>query len=99
MLSRVSSAAELALEIGGSKRRLEEALDRPVRHFCYPNGTPSDISGETVESVRQAGYQTAVTAITGLNSAGADLFRLRRIGIDPSYDAFYFQRCAAALRV
>jgi imidazolonepropionase-like amidohydrolase len=95
----VSSATELAQEIGGAKLRLEEALARPVRHFCYPNGTERDISAEAVAAVRQAGYETAVTAITGLNSAGADLFRLRRIGIDPGYDHAYFQQCAAALRI
>jgi peptidoglycan/xylan/chitin deacetylase (PgdA/CDA1 family) len=99
ILSRVKSPAGLKDEIAGSKRRLEEVLAVPVRHFCYPNGAERDISVEAVETVRSAGYQTAVTTTTGLNAPGADLFRLRRIGVDPGYDRDYFQQCAAAIRV
>jgi peptidoglycan/xylan/chitin deacetylase (PgdA/CDA1 family) len=99
VLSRVSSAAELADEIAGSKRCVEEALGAPVRHFCYPNGARPDISAEAVEMVRQAGYETAVTTESGVNAPGDDLLRLRRIGVDPGYEPEYFQQCAAAFRV
>ncbi len=99
VLSRVSSAEELADEIAGSKRCLEEALGAPVRHFCYPNGLPRDISPEAVEMVRQAGYETAVTTEVGVNGPRDDLLRLRRIGVDPGYEPEYFQQCAAAFWV
>jgi peptidoglycan/xylan/chitin deacetylase (PgdA/CDA1 family) len=99
VLSRVSSAAELAEEIAGSKRCLEETLRAPVRHFCYPNGARRDISAEAVEMVQQAGYETAVTTEAGANGPGDDLLRLRRIGVDPGYELEYFQQCAAAFRV
>jgi peptidoglycan/xylan/chitin deacetylase (PgdA/CDA1 family) len=99
VLSRVSSAAELADEIAGSKHCLEELLGSPVRHFCYPNGLRRDISAEAVEMVRQAGYETAVTTEAGVNGPGDDLLRLRRIGVDPGYEPEYFQQCAAAFRV
>jgi peptidoglycan/xylan/chitin deacetylase (PgdA/CDA1 family) len=99
VLSRVSSAAELAEEIAGSKHCLEEALGAPVRHFCYPNGARRDISVEAVEMVRQAGYETAVTTEVGVNGPGDDLLQLRRIGVDPAYEPEYFQQCAAAFRV
>jgi len=98
ILSRLP-AAELAPEISGSKQRLEQMLNAPVRHFCYPNGTARDFTPETVRAVRQAGYQTAVTTIPGINSPGDDLFLLRRIPVDPLYGMDYFPQLAAALRV
>lgn len=99
VLARVSSPAELADEIAGSKRRLEEVLGAAVRHFCYPNGLRRDISAAAVDAVRQAGYQTAVTTETGLNCPGGDPLWLRRIGVDPTYQPQYFQQCAAVFRV
>ena len=99
VLSRVASRAALTDEIAGSKRRLEEMLDGPVRHFCYPNGARQDIGTDTVAVVREAGYGTAVTTEAGLNFAGQDLFELRRIGVDPRYDAEYFQQCTAAVHL
>jgi peptidoglycan/xylan/chitin deacetylase (PgdA/CDA1 family) len=99
VLSRLSSPAELAAEIGGSKQRIEEALGRPVRHFCYPNGSERDISTAAVEAVRQAGFDTAVTTTLGVNAVEDDRFLLRRIGVDPRYAPDYFARCAAAFHV
>jgi hypothetical protein len=99
ILSRVTAPTELSAEIAGSKRRLEEALGQPVRHFCYPNGSWRDISPEAVNAVREAGYETAVTTEVGLNCAGADLLLLRRIGVEPTYQPRYFEQCAAAFRV
>ena len=99
VLSRLSLRSQLADEISGSKRRLEEALQMGVRHFCYPNGLWRDISAEAVETVRLAGYQTAVTAEPGLNSQVDDLLRLRSVAVDPTYEPLYFQQCAAAFLV
>ena len=99
VLSRVTSPTELAAEIAGSKRRIEEVLDSPVRHFCYPNGSKRDISPEAVEAVRQAGFDTAVTTESGINAMGDDLFLLRRVGADPRYTRDYFERCAAGFHV
>jgi peptidoglycan/xylan/chitin deacetylase (PgdA/CDA1 family) len=95
VLSRVSARAELDGEIAGSKRRIEEVLGSPVRHFCYPNGLMRDISAEAVDAVRQAGFETAVTTESGVNAAGHDPLLLRRLGVDPRYDRDYFERCAA----
>jgi peptidoglycan/xylan/chitin deacetylase (PgdA/CDA1 family) len=99
VLSRVTSRSELTDEIAGSKRRLEEVLGTRVRHFCYPNGLRRDISEETVEAVRQAGYHTAVTTEAGLNRKGDDPFWLRRIGVEPGYAPEYFQQCAAGFHL
>jgi len=99
LLSRVTSTERLADEIAGSKRRIEDELGGPVRHFCYPNGTERDISKEAVESVRAAGFETATTTQPGLNYRGEDLFRLRRIPVDPTQDPAYFQQCVAAFHI
>jgi len=99
ILSKVGSATELDDEIIGSKRRMEGVLETKVRHFCYPNGARDDISPEAVETVRRAGFETAVVTEPGLNRPGEDLLRLRRIGVDPRYQQQYFEQCAAAFGV
>jgi peptidoglycan/xylan/chitin deacetylase (PgdA/CDA1 family) len=99
VLSQVNSRADLADEICGSKQRMEEMLDRPVRHFCYPNGARRDIGDVATQVVRESGFQTAVTTEAGLNFAGGDSFGLLRIGVDPGYELGYFERCAAAVRI
>jgi peptidoglycan/xylan/chitin deacetylase (PgdA/CDA1 family) len=99
ILSRVTSTAELRDEIVGSKRRIEEVLGMPVRHFCYPNGLRRDIGPEVAEAVREAGYEAAVTTEPGMNLRPAGLLRLRRIGVDPTYEPRYFEQCAAAFHI
>lgn len=99
VLSRLPAKEELRGEIEGSQRRMEEMLDRPVAHFCYPNGGPGDITPECIEAVQRAGFHTAVTTITGLNDRRADRYTLRRIGVEPGLDPLYFRQCAAAFRV
>jgi peptidoglycan/xylan/chitin deacetylase (PgdA/CDA1 family) len=99
ILSSVASLPELTGEIAGSKQRLEEMLDRPVLHFCYPNGRWEDIGENAVAAVRAAGFETAVTTIGGLNHRPADPFLLRRIGAAPDFPPRYFHQVAAAFRV
>jgi len=99
VLSRVSERSELANEIAGSKRRIEEQLGQPVDHFCYPNGSNADFNADAVEAVRSAGFRTSVTTERGLNYAGVDRFRLLRIGVDTGADQDYFTRCAAGFRL
>ena len=98
ILSSLGSLAEMAEEIAGSRRHIESQLDRPVPHFCYPNGRLRDI-GPASAAVREAGFATAVTTEPGVNPAGADPFLLRRIGVDASYPPAYFEQCAAAFRI
>lgn len=70
---------ELQEEIAGSKRRLERALDTPVTSFCYPNGSTDRRS---IDQVREAGYQNAVTTSWGANRFGSDRFQLRRFDMN-----------------
>jgi peptidoglycan/xylan/chitin deacetylase (PgdA/CDA1 family) len=97
ILSALTDADELREEIAGSKARIESQLDRPVLHFCYPNGKMLDIGPAAVETVRAAGMRTAVTAEPGLNRVHQDAFLLHRIGADPSHPEMYFARRLAGL--
>ncbi|MGC9947939.1 MAG: polysaccharide deacetylase family protein [Bryobacteraceae bacterium] len=97
ILSALTDAEELRDEIAGSKARIESKLDRPVLHFCYPNGKMRDVGPAAVETVRAAGMQTAVTAEPGLNQVHQDAFLLRRIGADPSHKEMYFGRRLAGV--
>lgn len=97
ILSALTDPEELREEVAGSKARIESELDRPVLHFCYPNGKMGDIGAAAAEAVRAAGMQTAVTAEPGLNRIHQDAFWLRRIGADPSHPEMYFARRVAGL--
>ena len=97
ILSALTDPEELRQEIAGSKARIESELDRPVLHFCYPNGKMQDIGPAAVEAVRAAGMQTAVTAEPGLNRSQQNAFLLRRVGADPSHEDMYFARRLAGL--
>ena len=99
VLSRVKKADDLAEEIAGSKRRIEQQLDRTVNHFCYPNGSNEDFTDAAVQAVRGAGFRTSVTTEKGLIHSGVDPLRLPRIGVQPELDSDYFERCAAGFRV
>jgi peptidoglycan/xylan/chitin deacetylase (PgdA/CDA1 family) len=98
ILSRVESEAELRAEIEGSKRRIEQELGRPVRHFCYPNGRPEDIGERVVACVKSAGFETAVVTSEGFNRTGADPLLLKRIPADPEYTDRFFAEYVAGLR-
>jgi peptidoglycan/xylan/chitin deacetylase (PgdA/CDA1 family) len=97
ILSALTDPEELREEIAGSKARIESELDRPVLHFCYPNGKMRDIGPEAVEAVRAAGMRTAVTAEPGLNQDHRNALLLNRIGADPTQEEFYFARRVAGV--
>ena len=91
-------ASELDSEIAASKQRLEDALDRPVTNFCYPNGTAADFSADVIHAVQRSGFETAVSTEPGLNSERADLFSLHRIGVEPELHLPAFARRIAGFR-
>ena len=64
------------MEIYESRERIERVVSREINHFCYPNGA---ISSEIKKLVAQSGYQTATTTESGLVSANADRYALKRI--------------------
>lgn len=75
----------LEAELAISRRRIEDKLARPVRHFAPPYGR----SSPAVQQAIRAHYATSVG--TGLGQAGAesDLLHLPRL------EMFYFREAAA----
>jgi peptidoglycan/xylan/chitin deacetylase (PgdA/CDA1 family) len=71
------SDAESEEEIVRSKTELESLVGRPIRHFCYPNGSygPRELS-----YAERAGYRSARSNDIGWNGPNTDRFRLRVLG-------------------
>lgn len=65
-------------EVAGSKRELEERLDRTINHFCYPYG---DYNDPVKEAVKNAGYRFAVVTSRGHVVRGGDPLALRRVPV------------------
>ena len=63
-------------ELDQSRVRIQHALGRKVKTFCYPNGA-NDPRARL--EVARAGYQCAVTTEIGLNNERNDPLALRRI--------------------
>jgi peptidoglycan/xylan/chitin deacetylase (PgdA/CDA1 family) len=99
ILQTLSSAEGLAREIAGCKRRIEDEMQAPLRHFAYPSGKVEEVPAAAKEAVARAGFETAVTTMPGQARAGDDLLWLRRVGVDPGVNFLWFRRCAAAVKV
>lgn len=69
------SVAAAREEISASKKALEDQFGLPVEHFCYPYG---DWNPGVRDLVQAAGYKTACTTLTGLNTAQTSPFELQR---------------------
>lgn len=99
ILVRISDRSELEREIRGAKELIEARLQRPVVHFCYPNGRDADISDAAVECVRQAGFATAVTCTYGLNTAAANPLRIMRLPFGPDINLEYAKEMLVGLHL
>lgn len=66
-------------EIEGGKRELEAIVGAPVTLFAYPNGKPDeDYSAASVQVVREAGFDAAVSTAWGAADGRTDRFQLPR---------------------
>lgn len=97
ILSRLDGRAAQAEEISHAKSRIEQELGTPVRHFCYPNGKTADFNSDTVDVLREANFSTSVVTEIGLNYAGADRYRLLRVGAEPELPLAYFAEVLVGL--
>lgn len=88
ILSRIESEVDLRQQIVRSKIRVEEEIGMPVSHFSYPNG---GFDERSLNVVRRAGFQSAVTVQCGLNPLNSDPFLLKRIGVEPDISEAKFQ--------
>jgi peptidoglycan/xylan/chitin deacetylase (PgdA/CDA1 family) len=73
--------AEQRSEIRGSRSRLEAILNRPVRSFAYPFGTPRDFDAHTRALVEEAGFSCACSTERGRVEEHSDRFRLPRFAV------------------
>lgn len=65
-------------EIFGSKRIIEEQLGVPCEVFCYPGGSYNNPVSDTV---KEAGYLTAVTTVQGKASINSNQYQMPRIRV------------------
>jgi len=83
------SPTRLHEEVAGSKKTIEDRLQLPAPHFAYPFGKHTDFGVEAKHVVHQAGFQTAVTTISGVNRPNQDLLELKRIGINETDNGLF----------
>ena len=84
-------------EIFASRERLQQRLDRPVDHFCFPNGGIGDFSHADIDLVREAGYTSSATTLIGMLDSRTDCFQLPRINADAAMDFSLFRMKIAGL--
>ncbi len=78
ILARLDRAGAYS-EIGQSKQVLEQILGERVGLFAYPNGKPEvDYSAESVEVVRELGFDAAVSTRWAASSGTTDVFQIPR---------------------
>lgn len=82
------SVNALEQELQDSKQLIQNETGRPVDFFSYPYGTCLDYDGRTKFYAKQAGYKAALSKVFGTNGAGADLYALKRIGVEASDTLF-----------
>ena len=76
-------------EIEASKQFLEWSGIFPVLSFSYPNGAYNE---KIIESLKSAGYLTAVTGDAGLNDEDTNQYLLQRVNIpEPRLGLFEFK--------
>ena len=67
--------AEIAEEVGASKRRLEDIVQARVRSFAYPHGA---YDARVRQAVINAGYHSAVAVKNAVSHLGDDPFAIAR---------------------
>lgn len=83
---------EVVSQIKGSKDRIEEMLGVEVRHFCFPNGQPSDIPVDYCSIFGELGFHSSVVAFYDRKGIH-DPFAIRRHGVGSDFYAFKKTAC------
>ena len=86
----------LQKELKESKQILEKQTGQPVNFLAYPYG---DYDHFLAASVKNAGYEAALTCEYGPITRGMNPFRLRRIVIDKRMDFAAFRRYLGACQL
>jgi hypothetical protein len=75
------SEADAREELSGSKAAIEANLAKTCRHLAYPYG---GYDASVIAWAQEAGYETAVTTNSGVNTRSTPLMELYRFGVNPS---------------
>jgi peptidoglycan/xylan/chitin deacetylase (PgdA/CDA1 family) len=91
-VSRLTQS-QLDIELGESKRVLEDRVGGPALHFAYPFGKPADCGAAGLPFLVRNGYRSASTTVEGVNEPGDNRFELRRsqVGNERSLPMFAFK--------
>jgi peptidoglycan/xylan/chitin deacetylase (PgdA/CDA1 family) len=81
-------------EIESSVAAVAALVERPSRSFAYPHGGPDDFDRDTIEDIKRAGIDYAVSTIDGPNGAATDPYLIRRYGIGADYSLSRFAALA-----
>ncbi|MFA5029316.1 MAG: polysaccharide deacetylase family protein [Patescibacteria group bacterium] len=73
---KIASDQQIREEIVNSKKKLEKILGQAVDDFAYPYGF---FNGRDEQTVREAGYSSAVSTRIGKYQSQNDIFSLRRL--------------------
>jgi len=90
-LSQIS-VEEQQREVMQCKRQLEQALNLPVRHFCYPTGKSDDFNVQVERIVADAGFESACSSEIGYVTPGDNSFSLKRLYTTEPYLAKFIWR-------
>lgn len=82
VLSYLADPAAVRYEIEASRGVIEQRLERPVRTFAYPVGKTEHINQTVVETVKEAGFSWAVTALSGMATAESQPLLINRLLTD-----------------
>ena len=86
------TSEEIVKEVRDSKITLESQLGQKINSFAYPVGSRVDFNEEIVEIVKESKYTCACSNMYGINGKNADMFSLKRIGIETSDNFFVFKK-------
>jgi len=81
-LGRETNPDRLHDELIVARQELQAMTGTAVRHFAFPYGQKSNLSGAAFRIARQAGYDGVCSAYGGFNFPGDDAFHLQRIHVD-----------------
>ena len=84
ILAYLTDPTELHQEVEKCREIVEQHLEHPIRTFAYPVGQRQHIGDDVLQSVKDAGYQWAMTTQYGFNTPQSDPYLLRRIEVDVS---------------
>jgi peptidoglycan/xylan/chitin deacetylase (PgdA/CDA1 family) len=81
------SEATASFEIATSRARIENALQRPVLHFCYPYGDRNAAGKREFTLTGAAGFKTAVTTRPGMifPESADHMTALQRVSLNGNY--------------